>query len=340
MSLLSRDRCLIIAEIAQGHDGSLGIAHAYIDAVSKAGADAIKFQTHIAEAESTPKEPFRVNFSYQDKTRFDYWKRLEFSEAQWKGLADHTRERGLLFLSSPFSSEAVELLDRIGVPAWKVASGEITNMAMLDRIVATGKPVLLSSGMSRLAEIDRVVERLRRAQLDFAVMQCTTAYPCPPEKVGLNMLGVFRERYPDAFVGLSDHSGTIFPGLAHAANGMDVLEVHVTFSREMFGPDVAASLTTAELRILVEGVRFIEKMRTSPVDKDAAAAELAEMRQLFTKSIVAAGDLPAGTVLAREHLAVKKPGTGIPPERLPELVGKRLTRAVRADQLLDEADLA
>ena len=117
----------IIGEIAQAHDGSLGAAHAYIDAIANTGADAVKFQTHIAEAESSPRERWRVNFSYQDKTRFDYWKRMEFTLEQWKGLKKHAEEKGLIFLSSPFSSEAVEILERIGVSAWKVASGEVNN---------------------------------------------------------------------------------------------------------------------------------------------------------------------------------------------------------------------
>jgi N-acetylneuraminate synthase len=154
----------------------------------------------------------------------------------------------------------------------------------------------------------------------------------------LNLLSVFRERYECA-VGLSDHSGTIYPGLAAATLGAEVLEVHVTMSRQMFGPDVVASVTTAELRQLVEGVRFVERMTAAPVDKDVAAAEAAPLRSLFTKSVVARVDLPAGTLLRPEHLTAKKPGTGIPAARLPELVGARLERSVRADELLADTDL-
>jgi N-acetylneuraminate synthase len=337
-SILRSGRCLIIGEVALTHDGSLGLAHAFIDAIADAGADAVKFQTHIATAESTPSEPFRVKFSRQDKTRYDYWKRMEFTEDGWYGLAEHARERGILFLSSPFSIQAVELLDRVGMPLWKIASGETSNAMLLERILDTRKPVLLSTGMSPIEEIDAAVARVRARQVEVGVFQCTTAYPCPPEKVGLNLIPFYRERYA-CWVGLSDHSATIYPGLAAATIGIDMLEVHVALSREMFGPDVIASVTTQELRQLVDGIRFIERMTTHPLDKDASAKETAPLRKLFTRSLVASADLPAGTVIAREHVAIKKPGTGLAPDRLDDIIGRRLRRAVVADQLLAADDI-
>ncbi len=335
---LERGRCFIIGEVGLAHDGSLGLAHAYVDEVARGGADAVKFQTHIAEAESTPAEPFRVKFSRQDATRYDYWKRMEFTEAQWQGLADHARERRLVFLSSPFSREAVDLLTRVGMPMWKIASGEVSNLPLLDTMIATGRPILLSSGMSDVAEVDKAAERVRRAGLPLAVMQCTTAYPCPPERVGLNMLAFFRERY-GCFVGLSDHSGTIYPAIAAATLGSDVIEVHVTMSRGMFGPDVPASVTIEELRQLVDGVRFVEKMRANPVDKDAIAGDMAPLRAIFTKSVVARTSLAAGTVLTGAHLAAKKPGTGIPAERVGDVIGRTLRRDIPADAVIREEDL-
>ena len=327
--------CLIVAEVAQAHDGSLGAAHAFIDAIADSGADAVKFQTHIAAAESTLGEPWRVKFSLQDKTRFDYWKRMEFTVEQWHGLKRHADKSGLLFLSSPFSFEAVELLNRVGVAAWKVPSGETANTPMLGHILATELPVILSTGMSSFEEIDVAVAHIQSADVPLTVLQCTTAYPCPPEKIGLNLIEEFRERYGCA-VGLSDHSGTIWPGLAAAAHRIDMLEVHVVFSRKMFGPDVSASVTTKELCRLVEGIRFIEKMNTHPVDKEWMAKDMEELRHTFTKSIVARQELAAGTVLRAEHLALKKPGTGIPAARLTELVGCRLKRPVKTDEMITE----
>ena len=336
-STLGGGRCFVIAEVGLTHDGSLGLAHAFIDAIAGTGADAVKFQTHIAAAESTPAEPFRVKFSRQDATRYDYWTRMEFTEPQWRGLADHARDRKLSFLSSPFSIEAVDLLARVGVPMWKIGSGEVSNLPMLDRIAETGGPVLLSSGMSGLTELDASVHRLQERGVEVAVLQCTTAYPCPPEKIGLNVLDVFRRRY-GCPVGLSDHSGTIYPCLAAASLGADVVELHVTLSREMFGPDVAASVTTGELRQMVDGIRFIEQMHAHPVDKDQAAAETRPLRDIFTKSVVARVSLDAGTVLAAEHLAFKKPGTGIPAARVADVIGRRLGRRVEADTLISEDD--
>ncbi len=330
--------CVVVAEVAQAHDGSLGLAHAFIDAIAKTGADAVKFQTHIADAESTPDEPWRVKFSQQDATRYDYWKRMEFTEEQWYGLRQHAQECGLQFLSSPFSLEAVDLLTRVGVSAWKVASGEVSNIPMLERMAETGLPIILSSGMSSIEELDNTVAWIRERGLPLTVLQCTSAYPCPPEKIGLNMIPFFRERYGCA-VGLSDHSGTIYPGLAAATLGSDMIEVHVTLSREMFGPDIPASITTSELRQLVEGVRFIEAMLANPIEKNVLAEEMRPLRAVFTKSIVVRRDLPAGTVLRREHLTFKKPGTGIPAFRLAEVLGRRINRDIKANELLDEDSL-
>lgn len=330
--------CLLVAEVGQNHDGSLGTAHAYIDAIARAGVTAVKFQTHIAAAESTPSEPWRIKFSPQDVTRYDYWKRMEFSEEHWHGLAAHARDKGLLFMSSAFSLEAVDLLERVGVPAWKVGAGEITNLAMIDRMARTGKPVLLSSGMSEWADLDAAVAQVRSHGAPVGVFQCTTAYPCPPEKMGLNVMAELRQRYRCP-AGLSDHSGKIYAGLAAAALGAEMIEVHVTLSRECFGPDVPASLTTGELAQLAEGVDFIGRSLRSPVDKTKMASELSGLKSIFGKSVVAARDLPAGWELSESDLALKKPGTGLAPARLPGLLRRRLARPVAANTLLSEEDI-
>lgn len=327
----------VIAEVAQAHDGSLGAAHAYIDVVAASGAQAIKFQTHIAAAESTPGEPWRVKFSRQDATRYDYWRRMEFTKDQWVGLAEHAREKGLVFLSTPFSFAAMGVLDPL-VPAWKVGSGETTNLPMIERMAATGRPVLLSSGMSSWAELDAAVATVRRGGAPVAVFQCTTAYPCPPEKTGLNVIGELRARY-GCTVGLSDHSATIYAGLAAVTLGARMLEVHVAFSRACFGPDTVASLVPDELAALVRGARFIEAAVANPIDKDKAAGELEALKRTFGKSVVAARALEAGERLGADDLALKKPGTGIPAARLSSLIGRRVKNAVAADTLLAESDL-
>jgi len=329
--------CLVVAEVAQAHDGSLGMAHSFIEAAAEAGADAVKFQTHIAAAESTPSEPWRVQFSTQDASRYDYWKRMEFSPGQWKELRSHAGELGLLFSSSPFSLQAVELLDDLEVDFMKVASGEVTNIPLLEAIAQTKRASVLSSGMSPMSEIDDAVEILR-AYAPLAILQCTSEYPCPPEKVGLNVIDELKTRY-GLPVGLSDHSGTMYPGLAAATMSIAVLEVHLTLSRRMFGPDVPASLTTNEFATLVEGVRFIEKAKANPVDKDALVSEMSTLRNSFMRSPVTTGPLPAGHKLTDTDLALKKPGLGLPPQSVGALVGRTLARTVPEDHLLSYDDL-
>ena len=330
--------CTIIAEVGQAHDGSLGMAHAFIDSAADAGADAIKFQTHIADAESTLAEPWRKRFSLQDETRLDYWRRMEFSAGQWAGLKRHSDERGLLFLSSPFSMAALDLLERIGVAGWKIPSGEINNPHLVEGMGRTGRPVMISTGMSPWPEIDKAVETVRRFNVPLAVLQCTSMYPCPPEQVGLNVIEEFRARYRCA-VGLSDHSANIYAGLAAASQGIDVLEVHFTPSRELFGPDIPASVTTAELRQLVAGVRDIETMRANPVDKSSPSDAVKPLRGIFMKSVVASRDIAAGTQLRGEHLTTKKPGSGIPADRMDSLIGMRTRRSITRDTLISMDDL-
>jgi N,N'-diacetyllegionaminate synthase len=329
---------LLVGEVAQAHDGSLGGAHALIDAIADAGAGAVKFQTHLAHAESTLAEPWRTPFSPQDASRYEYWERMEFTEAQWQGLVDHARSRELAVISSPFSPEAVDLLERVGVDVWKVASGEVTNLPLLERLAGDGREILLSSGMSTWSELDQAVTACRAGGAPVTVLQCNTAYPCPPEKIGLNVLGDLAARYGSP-VGLSDHSGTIYPGLAAVTLGASVVEVHVTLSRKAFGPDVAASVTDTELAQLAEGIAFLHSALTSPVDKDHEAAGLGELRTVFGRSVVARRALPAGHVLEAGDLAAKKPGGGIPASQIGRFVGHRLRRPLAADEQLRSADV-
>jgi N-acetylneuraminate synthase len=323
----------IVAEIGQAHDGSLGCAHAYIDAVAQRGAAAIKFQTHIAAQESTRQEPWRVKFSQQDETRFDYWQRMEFTPEQWSGLADHARDKGLEFLSSPFSPAAVELLDRLDVPCWKVASGEIYNPEILDAMWATGKPLMFSSGMSSLADLDKVVSQTKARGNKFLIFQCTTSYPCPPEIWGLDAMAQLRARF-DCPVGFSDHSGEIYAGLAAATLGADLLELHVTFSKEMFGPDTPASVTLDDLGRLVDGTRKIRTSLAAPYSKDAIAEDSADLRRMFGRSYALRRPLPKGTVLGVQDLTLKKPAGGLGFPDRDQIIGKRLAHDKLSQDLL------
>jgi len=331
---------LIMAEVGQAHDGSLAMAHALIDLVADAGGECIKFQTHFANAESSVDEPWRVPFSPQDPTRFDYWKRMEFTDPQWQGLKHHADQRGLIFLSSPFSIRAVELLERLGVPAWKIASGEVNNPLLLERVAKTGVPILLSTGLCSDAELDQAVNLFQRMDRPIGMFQCTSAYPCPPNRVDLPRMRRLADRY-DCPVGLSDHSGTIYAGLAAATLGAHLIEVHVTMSRHMPGPDVAASVTGEQLRDLVAGCRWIEQA-VRPVARETgdrrAEADRQLLRSMFGKSLVARCDLPRGTVLGKEHLDARKPAIGIPVGAYQDVIGKRLVRNMAAGERLAESD--
>jgi N,N'-diacetyllegionaminate synthase len=329
---------LIIAEIAQAHDGSLGSAHAYIDALAATGVDAIKFQTHIAEAESSVYEPFRVKFSKQDVTRMAYWRRMEFTEKQWHGIKAHCDEVGLEFISSPFSNAAVDLLERVGVQRYKIGSGEVSNWLMLQKIAQTGKPIILSSGMSSFEELDATIAFLKPFGNDLSILQCTTAYPTQPQEWGLNVLTDLKSRYPYP-IGFSDHSGAIHACLAAAALGAEIFEFHVVFDKRQFGPDTAASITINETAAMVQGIRNIQTALQHPIDK-TDNSRFAPLKTIFEKSLAVNKSLPAGHVLTFEDLEAKKPGDkGIPARFFGNVVGKRLLVDLEKWAFLKDGDI-
>ncbi len=328
----------LIAEIGQAHEGSLGIAHSYIDALSETGVNALKFQTHIAHAESSIHEPFRVKFSYEDATRYDYWKRMEFTPDQWAGLKKHCDDKGLEFISSPFSNAAVDLLERVGVQRYKIGSGEVSNFLMLEKIAKTGKPILVSSGMSNWSELDQAVAFLKPFGNILTLLQCTTAYPTKPEQWGLNVIPQLRERY-QLPVGFSDHSGVIYACLAAATLGAEVLEFHAVFDKRMFGPDAVASMTINQIKQLVEGVRQIEASLNAAIDKNIND-HFQPLKAIFEKSLAVNKDLKAGHVIAIDDLEAKKPkGYGIDASDFQRIIGRKLTKDKKAWEFLGDNDL-
>jgi N,N'-diacetyllegionaminate synthase len=324
----------IIAEIGSVHDGSFGNAQRLIEAAAQAGADTVKFQTHIAEAESLADAPAPGYFS--DEPRLAYFKRTGFTPEQWKKLARQAETSNVTFLSSPFSLEAVDLLEEVGVQGYKIPSGEVTNVPLLERIARTGKPTLLSSGMSNWAELDRAVGVLKPA-CELTVLQCSTAYPCPPEQVGLNVIPEMRKRYGTA-VGFSDHTTGSAAAFAAAALGASMVEKHFAFSRLMYGSDAKHSMEPPEFAAFCCGLREIWRMRECPVDKDDLAP-YRDMKRIFEKSVVTARAVKAGTKLSAEMLAFKKPGDGIPAADYRGLIGRRVRRDLAADTKLSMSDL-
>ncbi|MEC3907344.1 N-acetylneuraminate synthase family protein [Tamlana sp. 2201CG12-4] len=328
----------LIAEIGQAHNGSLQKAHDYIEAIATTGVDAIKFQTHIAEAESSIYEPFRVKFTDKYATRFDYWKAMEFSLKEWKSLKKHCDDVGIEFISSPFSNAAVDLLEEVRVNCYKIGSGEVNNFLLLERIAQTGKPIILSSGMSSYQELDETVNFLKLKEADFSILQCTTAYPTQPEQYGLNVIHELKSRY-NVPVGFSDHSAKIETCVAAAALGAEILEFHAVFSKNEFGPDVTSSLTIKEIKILAQQVRNIEKAFKHPVDK-FDNSKFVELKSIFEKSLAVNKDLSKGHILTFSDLEAKKPANkGIPVSKFKEIIGKQLTREVKQWDFLTSGDI-
>ncbi len=328
----------IIAEIAQAHEGSLGIAHSYIDALADCGVDAVKFQTHIANAESSEFEQFRVNFSYEDKTRFDYWKRMEFTLEQWVGLKKHCEDKGVEFLSSPFSIEAVELLEKLNVKRYKIGSGELSNFLMLDAIAKTRKPIILSSGMSDWNELDDSINFLKKYNNKISLLQCTTAYPTQPEQWGLSVMQKMKDRY-QIEVGFSDHSGDIYACLAATSLGAEILEFHAVFNHSMFGPDAKASLNIEQISQLVNGVRAINiSLNTLQLKEDIT--NFSQIKTMFGKSLATKVDVKKGNLISSTELESKKPGDkGIPAKYFENIIGKKWNNDLSANSFINENDI-
>lgn len=334
-----KNKPYLIAEIAQAHDGSLGILHSYIDAVSKTGVQAIKFQMHIAEAESSIHEPFRVQFSKEDATRFDYWKRMEFTLEQWQEIKAHCDTVGLDFICSPFSNLAVDWLEIIGVKAYKVGSGEVNNYLLLERIAQTEKPIIISSGMSNFEELDQTIAFLKSKKVDFSILQCTTAYPTKPEQYGFDVMQELKERY-QVPIGFSDHSAKVSTGIAAVALGAEILEFHVVFHRSMFGPDAIASLTLEETKQLVAAVNDIYIAQNSPVNKNSND-DFKALKSIFEKSLAINKSLPAGHTLTFADLESKKPkGYGISAADFQQVIGRKLKVDKTQWDFLNDEDLA
>ena len=241
-------------------------------------------------------------------------------------------------MSSPFSVRACEILEQIGMPAWKLASGEVHNAQLLDWIVATKKPIIMSSGLSTVPESVKIANRLLSSGSKLAVLHCTTKYPTPAEEVGVNVMLELMSSLPVP-IGISDHSGRVTPGVVAAYLGAAVIEVHLTLHQQMFGPDVPSSLTPAQLRLLVDEATFAASMRAHVIDKSSQLESMGAIRRTFGRSLVAATDLAVGTVLTRECVQYKKPGGGMEYEDLDRLLGKRLVRNVGRDEALRLEDV-
>jgi N,N'-diacetyllegionaminate synthase len=288
-------------------------------------------QTHIFEAESLPSAPNPPYF--KDETRKEYFERTSFALNQWKELKRYSEEELKIdFFSSPFSLEAVDMLEEVGVDTYKIASGEVNNIPLLEKVAKTGKRVLLSSGMSSWAEIDEAVEVLQsNGCQDLIVLQCTSEYPCPPEQSGLNVLDEMKSRYKDVTIGYSDHTMGVAVPLAAVIKGVTVIEKHFTLSQKMYGSDAMNSTEPEEFKRLVDEIRQIEVSLSNDIDKDEKVKSLENMKMTFEKSIVSARSLGKFDIIEAKNLAFKKPGDGILAREYKKLLGKKINKKVDKD---------
>ena len=329
----------LIAEIAQSHDGSLGIAHSYIDALRDSGIDAIKFQMHIAEAESSKYEPFRTKFSYEDKSRYEYWKRMEFTYDQWKGIKQHCDDINVEFIASPFSIKASNWLKKLQVKKVKIGSGEINNKLLVDHISSYVDEIIFSSGLCSEEELHDVISSSIKKFKNVSLLQCTSEYPCNPEKWGLSYISYFKEKFKYIKVGYSDHSGSITSSIAAAALEAEIIEFHVTFDKKMFGPDSSSSLTIKEVKKLCNAVNQIKRSRNSNFKK-FSSTNVSEIKNIFSKSLTINDNLKKNHIIILENLETAKPGMmGVSPKDYESVLGKKLKRNMRKGEFLNYDDI-
>ena len=329
----------VIAEIAQNHEGSLGNCFAYAKSAKEIGCDAVKFQMHIANEESTKEEKFRLNIFPQDNSRYDYWERTSFKFEDWSKLRNYCSEIGIDFIISPFSLKALYWSQKLKVNAIKIGSGEVNNKILLNAInnnLDNSFPVIISSGMSTYEELDSSITILKENNRLVIPMQCTSKYPTNPEDWGLENIDIMKKKYP-GFVGFSDHSGDIYASLGAIAKCADLLEVHLVFSKQCFGPDTSSSVAIEQMRQIVEGTRFLKKSLNKSFDKNEPIKELIKMKKLFEKKIVAKEYIPKGSLFKMSNICGKKgyeKGMGV--DKVYNIIGKKASKDYKVDELIIE----
>jgi N,N'-diacetyllegionaminate synthase len=327
--------CFIIAEAGVNHNGDMGNAKRLIEAAREAEADAVKFQTFKSEkvvSNSALKADYQKKTTDPNETQLQMIRHLELPFDDFRTIKDECDRKGILFLSSPFDESSVDLLDDLGVPAFKVASGEITNHPFLEYIANKGKPIILSTGMSFLSEVEeayRVLQNAGCAQL--ILLHCVTNYPARPGDVNLQVLETMRTAF-QVPVGYSDHTLGIEVSLAAVALGACIIEKHFTLDKGMPGPDHSASLVPQELTRMVKAIRLVQAALGDGI-KRPTADEMGN-RIAGRRSVASAGAIKSGTIITREMLTALRPGDGIPPKDLNLVIGKRTKHDIQAGQLI------
>jgi N-acetylneuraminate synthase/N,N'-diacetyllegionaminate synthase len=332
--------CFVIAEAGVNHNGDLDLARRLVDAAAAAGADAVKFQTFNATevaAAGAPKAEYQLETTPVGESQVEMLRGLELEADAYRTLKARAEKSGLAFLSTPFDRGSVELLDSLGADAFKIASPDLTNFPLLDEVAARSRPVLLSTGLADLGEVEAAVDRLRSGgAIDIVLLHCVSAYPAPPEDANLRAMATMEERL-GLGVGYSDHTEGSETALAAVALGAVLLEKHFTLDRSLPGPDQRASMEPEELAALVRAVRRVESALGDGVKRPMPSEE--SNSAAVRRSLAAADDLPVGVRLTRNMLIALRPATGISPTRVDELVGRRLLVERSRGELIQPDDL-
>ncbi|CEO33549.1 N-acetylneuraminate synthase [Paraclostridium sordellii] len=327
---------LVIAEIGINHEGSLKTAFEMVDAAYEAGAEVIKHQTHVVEDEMS-KAAKKVIPGNTDVSIYDVMKRCALNEEDETKLKEYVESKGMIFISTPFSRSAANRLERMGVKAYKIGSGECNNYPLIDHIASFGKPIILSTGMNDIESIRKSVEIMEKHGVKYSLLHCTNLYPTPANLVRLGGMEELQKEFPNAIVGLSDHTVNNNACLAATALGASVLERHFTDSKDRPGPDIVCSMDPKELKELIEGSKEIQQMRGG---KKVAAKEEQVTIDFAFATVVTTKDLKKGDVLSKDNIWVKRPGTGqIKAEHYESLIGKRINKDIENDEHLSWADI-
>ena len=327
--------CFIIAEAGVNHNGDIKLAKKLVDAAKDAGADAVKFQTFKAEnvvIKNAEKAEYQKETTGVGESQYDMIKKLELTEYDFKELTDYAKEKNILFLSSPFDKKSVDLLYELDVPAFKIASGEITNFPLLKHIAKKEKPIILSTGMSTLGEVEEALNVIRSEGVnDIILLHCVSNYPAKIENVNLRAMETLKQAFKLP-VGFSDHTIGITASIAAVALGACVIEKHFTQDRNLAGPDHKASLEPDELKEMVNAIRDVEKALGGGIKRPTQGEK--EIKKVARRSIVAKVDIPEGAIITEEMLDIKRPGTGIVPKYFDFIVGMRAKKDIKKSNIV------
>jgi N,N'-diacetyllegionaminate synthase len=327
--------CFIIAEAGVNHNGDVNLAKRLVDVAKEAGADAVKFQTFKAEelvTEAAEKAGYQKETTSSEESQFEMIKKLELSGRNFKEISAYAHRKGIIFLSSAFDKGSADLLDKLGVPAFKVGSGEITNFPLLKHIAKKKKPIILSTGMSTLDEVEEALTIIRnQGAKEIILLHCVTNYPAKVEDTNLRAMETLRQTFKLP-VGLSDHTLGITIPIAAVATGACVIEKHFTLDKNLAGPDHKASLEPDELKHMVKSIRDVEKAMGDGIKRPTKEEE--KNRKAVRKSIVSRIDIPKGAVITEEMLVIKRPGDGLEAKYMSLIVGKKAKKNIKVEEAI------